>query len=182
MNLFVMKGFTSIFPALHQGKCPREDMRIAKNAFDPRLLCLHGHNIKGNRGKRDTDVYHATTRTERFKQTLHCARIATGFKNYIRSPAVRSLSQHVGKILIPYIHRSDSRIGPAPMTTAISPARIRALLAPCIPTASGSTIAPSAKETLSGNLKVNAAGCATVVRKQPCMGGVAQNRTAGSRL
>ena len=91
-------------------------MRIAKNAFDPRLICLHGHNIKGNRGKRDTDVYHATTRTERFKQTLHCARIATGFKNYIRSPAVRSLSQHVGKILIPYIHRSDSRIGPAPIT------------------------------------------------------------------
>ena len=49
-------------------------------------------------------------------------------------------------------------------------------------TASGSTIAPSARLTLSGNLKVKAAGWTTVGRKTPCTGGVAQKRTAGSRL
>ena len=45
-------------------------------------------------------------------------------------------------------------IGPAPMTTAVSPGAILALAAACMPTANGSTIAPSAKDTLSGSLKV----------------------------
>ena len=49
-------------------------------------------------------------------------------------------------------------IGPAPMTTATSPGLIFALFAACMPTASGSTIAASAKLTLSGTLNVNAAG------------------------
>jgi len=39
----------------------------------------------------------------------------------------------------------------------MSPARMRALLAACIPTASGSTMAPSAKN-IAGSLNVNAAG------------------------
>ena len=45
-------------------------------------------------------------------------------------------------------------IGPAPMTTAVSPGVIFALVAACMPTANGSTMAPSAKLTLSGSLKV----------------------------
>ena len=73
-------------------------------------------------------------------------------------------------------------IGPAPITTATSPGRMRALLAACIPTASGSTIAASSKPTLSGIRKVNAAGWTTDGRSTPCTGGVAQKRTAGSRL
>ena len=43
-------------------------------------------------------------------------------------------------------------IVPAPITTATSPGAIFALAAACIPTANGSTIAPSAKLTLSGSL------------------------------
>ena len=73
-------------------------------------------------------------------------------------------------------------MGPAPVTTATSPGLMRALMAACMPTASGSTMAPSAKLTLSGSLKVNAAGCTTLGRNTPWMGGVAQKRTAGSRL
>ena len=45
-------------------------------------------------------------------------------------------------------------IGPAPSTTAVSPGVIFALVAACMPTANGSTMAPSAKLTLSGSLKV----------------------------
>ena len=52
-------------------------------------------------------------------------------------------------------------IGPAPITTARSPGAILAFDAACRPTAKGSTIAASAKETLSGSLKVNAAGWMT---------------------
>ena len=73
-------------------------------------------------------------------------------------------------------------IGPAPITTARSPGWICALVAACTPTASGSTIAPAASETLSGSLKVKSAGWTTVGRRMPCTGGVAQKRTAGSRL
>lgn len=73
-------------------------------------------------------------------------------------------------------------IGPAPITSAISPGLIPALVAACMPMAKGSTMAPSAKLTLSGNLNVKAAGWMTVSRRQPCTGGVAQKRTAGSRL
>ena len=75
-----------------------------------------------------------------------------------------------------------SPIVPLPTTTPTSPGTIRALPAACIPTASGSTIAPSAKLTLSGSLKVRSAGCTTDGVRQPCTGGVAQKRTAGSRL
>ncbi len=73
-------------------------------------------------------------------------------------------------------------IGPAPLTTATSPGLILALVAACMPTATGSTMAPSAKLTLSGSLKVKAAGWTTVGRSTPWIGGVAQKRTAGSRL
>jgi len=52
-------------------------------------------------------------------------------------------------------------IGPAPMTTARSPGAIRALDAAWSPTANGSTIAASAKDTLSGSLKVKDAGWIT---------------------
>ena len=52
-------------------------------------------------------------------------------------------------------------IGPAPITTPRSPGAIFALEAACSPTANGSTIAASAKDTLSGSLKVKAAGCTT---------------------
>ena len=73
-------------------------------------------------------------------------------------------------------------IGPAPMTTAMSPGLICALTVPWTPTASGSTMAPAAKETLSGSLKVKSAGWTTDGRRTPWTGGVAQKRTAGSRL
>jgi hypothetical protein len=43
-------------------------------------------------------------------------------------------------------------------------------------------MAASPKLTLPGTLKVNAAGWTTVGRRHPCTGGVAQNRTEGSRL
>ena len=49
-------------------------------------------------------------------------------------------------------------IGPAPITTARSPGAIFAFEAACKPTANGSTIAASANDTLSGSLKVKAAG------------------------
>ena len=52
-------------------------------------------------------------------------------------------------------------IGPAPVTTAVSPGWIFAFTAACSPTAKGSTMAASAKLTLSGSLKVKAAGCTT---------------------
>jgi poly-beta-hydroxyalkanoate depolymerase len=45
-------------------------------------------------------------------------------------------------------------IGPAPSTMAVSPGEMPALVAACMPTANGSTIAPSAKLTLSGSLNV----------------------------
>ncbi len=45
-------------------------------------------------------------------------------------------------------------IGPAPSTTAVSPGASFALVAACMPTAKGSTMAPSAKLTLSGSLNV----------------------------
>ena len=47
---------------------------------------------------------------------------------------------------------------PAPITTAISPITGLALTTECIPTETGSIIAPSANDTLSGSLKVKAAG------------------------
>ena len=49
-------------------------------------------------------------------------------------------------------------IGPAPMTTAVAPGLIWAFVAACMPTANGSTMAPSASETCAGSLKVKAAG------------------------
>ena len=49
-------------------------------------------------------------------------------------------------------------IGPAPVTTAVSPGWMAALTAACSPTANGPTIAASANDTLSGSLKVKAAG------------------------
>ena len=53
-------------------------------------------------------------------------------------------------------------IGPAPMHHGeCRPGAIRALARPACPTAKGSTIAPSAKLTLSGSLKVKAAGWTT---------------------
>ena len=70
----------------------------------------------------------------------------------------------------------------APITSATSPGLTRALVAAWTPTARGSTIAASAKLTLSGSLKVKSAGCTTLGRSTPCTGGVAQNRTAGSTL
>ena len=73
-------------------------------------------------------------------------------------------------------------IGPAPVTTAVSPGWILALTAACRPTAKGSTMAASAKDTLSGNLYVNAAGCTTSGVSTPWTGGVAQNTTLGSTL
>ena len=73
-------------------------------------------------------------------------------------------------------------IGPAPMTRPMSPGLTAALVAPWTPTASGSTIAASAKETLSGSLKVKSSGWTTVGRRMPWTGGVAQKRTAGSTL
>ncbi|MNT45862.1 hypothetical protein D3C72_1824680 [compost metagenome] len=50
---------------------------------------------------------------------------------------------------------------PAPMTTATSPGFSAAFFAACRPMASGSTMAPSPKLTLSGRRKVKAAGCTT---------------------
>jgi len=73
-------------------------------------------------------------------------------------------------------------IVPAPITTARSPGFIAAFFAACRPIDSGSTIAPSANDTLSGSRYVNAAGCTTYGVRQPWMGGVAQKRTSGSRL
>ena len=73
-------------------------------------------------------------------------------------------------------------IGPAPLTTARSPGCTCAFVAACMPTASGSTMAPAAKLTLSGSLKVKSAGWTTVGRSTPWTGGVAQKRTAGSTL
>ena len=43
-------------------------------------------------------------------------------------------------------------------------------------------MAPAPSDTLSGSLNVKSAGCTTVGRSTPCTGGVAQKRTAGSRL
>lgn len=48
---------------------------------------------------------------------------------------------------------SDTKpIGPAPKTNTREPTVTPALLQACTPTESGSKIAPSSKETLSGNL------------------------------
>ena len=73
-------------------------------------------------------------------------------------------------------------MGPAPMTRPMSPGLTAALVAPWTPTARGSTMAASAKLTLSGSLKVKSSGWTTVGRRMPWMGGVAQKRTAGSTL
>ena len=59
---------------------------------------------------------------------------------------------------------------------------MRARAAACIPMANGSTIAPSAKLTASGSLKVKAAGWTVNGASTPCTGGVAQKLTAGSTL
>lgn len=58
-------------------------------------------------------------------------------------------------------------IGPDPYTSAMSPGLIPALVAAIIPTATGSTIAPSASETPSGSLNVNFSGCTTSGLKHP---------------
>ena len=73
-------------------------------------------------------------------------------------------------------------IGPAPITAATSPGTIRARAAACMPIANGSTIAPSAKLTFSGSLKVKAAGWTAKGASTPWTGGVAQKRTDGSTL
>ena len=78
--------------------------------------------------------------------------------------------------------RVTKPIVPAPVMTAMSPGLICALVEACTPVASGSTIAACFSETLSGSLKVKSAGWTTSGRRMPCIGGVAQNRTAGSRL
>ena len=65
-------------------------------------------------------------------------------------------------------------IGPAPITAATSPGTIRARVAACMPMANGSTKAPSAKDTLSGSLKVKAAGWIAKGVSTPWIGGVAQ--------
>ena len=68
-------------------------------------------------------------------------------------------------------------IGPQPITNPIWPGFILAFVAPCIPTARGSTIAPSPKDKLSGILNTKSAGNITSGTKQPWIGGVAQNFT-----
>jgi hypothetical protein len=70
-------------------------------------------------------------------------------------------------------------IGPAPSTTATSPGLMRARVVARVPTAKGSTIAPSWNVTLSGSLKVKAAGWTTEPVSQPWIGGVAQKGHLG---
>ena len=109
-TLFSLADLFCDFSGAHQGKSARENVRITEDAFDSHFFCLRRHNIKRHGGERDTDKYHATTWTERFKQALHCALIAAGFENNIRSPAFSGLFHNIRKILLAHIYRRDARI------------------------------------------------------------------------
>ncbi len=73
-------------------------------------------------------------------------------------------------------------MGPAPSTATVSPAVTPERRAAHTPTASGSSIAPSSSDMLSGSGKRKSDGQARYSANAPCTGGAARKTTSGHML